>query len=138
MGFLFVNEDFAPLLGYSISLLNRINKDLNLAEDINTLKNISIMGIAIDFLDQSIMNALSQSLRSSDALFLYDNFIIMLLFGTSKEGAITLGNQLKEFFGENSKYTVITYPEDGSTYQEILDNFRLLLKLKLNVDFYRF
>ncbi len=125
------------VVDYSISVLKRIDKELKLAEDISLLKNVSIIGMKLDLLDDSILNALSQSLRTSDALFLYDGIMVMVLFGTSKEGAISLANQLKEFFGEDTVYTVMTYPEDGTDTQELINNFRIMLKLKLNVDFYR-
>lgn len=136
MGSLFIKEDLISVVDYSISLLKRINAELNLVEDIPTIKNISLVGIKIDFLDESIRRALSESLRASDGIFVYNDLVIMILFGTPKEGAISLANQLKEFFGKNASYTVATYPEDGESAQELLNSFKIMMKLKLNLDFY--
>ncbi len=136
MGVLFDKKDFLPLLGYSFSLLGRINKELSLAEDLNVLRNITLLGISFDKKDDSIVKALIDSTRASDAFFVFDSLVVLLLFGTNKEGAIHIINELKEFFGENMSYAIVTSPEDGKDASSLVENFRGMLKLKLSLDIY--
>ena len=136
MGILFDKKDFLPLVGYSFSLLGRINRELNLAEDINILRNITLLGIRIDRKDDSILKALVDSTRASDAFFVFDDLVVLLLFGTNKEGAIHIINELKEFFGDSILYAIATSPEDGIDASSLIENFRGLVKLKLSLDIY--
>ncbi|GAB6078327.1 hypothetical protein [Hydrogenobaculum acidophilum] len=136
MGILFDKKDFLPLLGYSFSLLGRINRELSLAEDLNVLRNITLLGISFDKKDDSIVKALIDSTRASDAFFVFDGLVVLLLFGTNKEGAIHIISELKEFFGENMSYAIATSPEDGKDASSLVENFRGIVKLKLLLDIY--
>lgn len=136
MGNLFLKQDIFPVIGYTFSLLRRINSELKLSEDLPVLKDISLVGVKVDFLDGSVMEAIIKTLRNSDALFLYEDFAIFLLFGTDKEGAIHLMGQLKDFFGESMEYTVATSPEDGKDELELIKSFRTIIKLKFGLDIY--
>ena len=136
MGILFDKKDFLPLVGYSFSLLGRINKELSLAENLSVLRNITLLGIGFDKKDESILKALVDSTRASDAFFVFEDLLVLLLFGTDKEGAIHIINELKEFFGENMSYAMVTSPEDGGDPSTLLENFRGMVKLKLSLDIY--
>jgi len=136
MGILFDKNDFLPLVEYSFSLLSRVNKELKLAEDLNVLRNITILGISFVKTDESILKALVDSTRTSDAFFVFEDLIVLLLFGTDKEGAIHVINELREFFGENMSYTMVTSPEDGEDASSLVENFRGMVKLKLSLDIY--
>ncbi|MFP3158907.1 MAG: hypothetical protein RXR65_03960 [Hydrogenobaculum sp.] len=136
MGILFDKKDFLPLVGYSFSLLSRVNKELKLAEDLNVLRNITLLGIRFDKKDESILKALVDSTRASDAFFVFEDLLVLLLFGTDKEGAIHILNELKEFFGENMSYAMVTSPEDGADASTLVENFRGMVKLKLSLDIY--
>jgi hypothetical protein len=136
MGILFDKKDFLPLVGYSFSLLGRINKELSLAENLSVLRNITLLGIGFDKKDESILKALVDSTRASDAFFVFEDLLVLLLFGTDKEGAIHIINELKEFFGENMSYAMVTSPEDGGDASTLVENFRGMVKLKLSLDIY--
>jgi hypothetical protein len=136
MGILFDKKDFLPLVGYSFSLLGRINKELSLAENLSVLRNITLLGIRSDKKDESILKALIDSTRTSDAFFVFEDLLVLLLFGTDKEGAIHIVNELKEFFGQNMFYTIATSPEDGDDASTLVENFRGMVKLKLSLDIY--
>jgi len=136
MGILFDKKDFLPLVGYSFSLLGRINKELSLAENLSVLRNITLLGIGFDKKDESILKALVDSTRASDAFFVFEDLLVLLLFGTDKEGAIHIINELKEFFGENMSYAMVTSPEDGADPSTLVENFRGMVKLKLSLDIY--
>ncbi|PMP92886.1 MAG: hypothetical protein C0170_01690 [Hydrogenobaculum sp.] len=136
MGILFDKKDFLPLVGYSFSLLGRIGKELSLAEDLSVLRNITLLGIRFDKKDESILKALIDSTRTSDAFFVFEDLLVLLLFGTDKEGAIHIVNELKEFFGQNMFYTIATSPEDGDDASTLVENFRGMVKLKLSLDIY--
>ncbi|MFP3206956.1 MAG: hypothetical protein RXQ72_05460 [Hydrogenobaculum sp.] len=136
MGILFDKKDFLPLVGYSFSLLGRINKELSLAENLSVLRNITLLGIRFDKTDESILKALVDSTRASDAFFVFEDLLVLLLFGTNKEGAIHILNELKEFFGQNMFYAMVTSPEDGADASTLVENFRGMVKLKLSLDIY--
>jgi hypothetical protein len=136
MGILFDKKDFLPLVGYSFSLLGRINKELSLAENLSVLRNITLLGIRFDKKDESILKALVDSTRASDAFFVFEDLLVLLLFGTDKEGAIHILNELKEFFGQNMFYAMVTSPEDGADASTLVENFRGMVKLKLSLDIY--
>ena len=136
MGILFDKKDFLPLVGYSFSLLGRINKELSLAENLSLLRNITLLGIGFDKKDESILKALVDSTRASDAFFVFEDLLVLLLFGTDKEGAIHILNELKEFFGENMSYAMVTSLEDGADASTLVENFRGMVKLKLSLDIY--
>ncbi|MGC8650275.1 MAG: hypothetical protein ACP5S8_04840 [Hydrogenobaculum sp.] len=136
MGILFDKKDFLPLVGYSFSLLGRIDRELSLAEDLSVLRNITLLGIRFDKKDESILKALIDSTRASDAFFVFEDLLVLLLFGTNKEGAIHIVNELKEFFGQNMFYTIATSPEDGDDASTLVENFRGMVKLKLSLDIY--
>jgi hypothetical protein len=136
MGILFDKKDFLPLVGYSFSLFGRINKELSLAENLSVLRNITLLGIRFDKKDESILKALVDSTRASDAFFVFEDLLVLLLFGTDKEGAIHILNELKEFFGQNMFYAMVTSPEDGADASTLVENFRGMVKLKLSLDIY--
>jgi len=136
MGILFDKKDFLPLVGYSFSLLGRINKELSLAENLSVLRNITLLGVRFDKTDESILKALVDSTRASDAFFVFEDLLVLLLFGTNKEGAIHILNELKEFFGQNMFYAMVTSPEDGTDASTLVENFRGMVKLKLSLDIY--
>lgn len=136
MGILFDKKDFLPLVGYSFSLLGRINKELSLAENLSVLRNITLLGVRFDKTDESILKALVDSTRASDAFFVFEDLLVLLLFGTNKEGAIHILNELKEFFGQNMFYAMVTSPEDGADASTLVENFRGMVKLKLSLDIY--
>ena len=136
MGILFDKKDFLPLVGYSFSLLGRINKELSLAENLSVLRNITLLGIRFDKTDESILKALVDSTRASDAFFVFEDLLVLLLFGTNKEGTIHILNELKEFFGQNMFYAMVTSPEDGADASTLVENFRGMVKLKLSLDIY--
>ena len=136
MGILFDKKDFLSLVGYSFSLLGRINKELSLAENLSVLRNITLLGIGFDKKDESILKALVDSTRASDAFFVFEDLLVLLLFGTDKEGAIHIINELREFFGENMSYAMVKSPEDGGDASTLVENFRGMVKLKLSLDIY--
>ncbi len=136
MGILFGKQDFIPLVSYTFSMLNRVNRELNLAEELMVLKNITLIGIKIGKMDDSILKAMAESSRTSDAFFMFDGLFVGLLFGTDKEGAIHILNQLREFFGENMGYTIATSPEDGQNPSELIESFRSLVNIKMGIDIY--
>ena len=136
MGIWFDNKDFLPLVRYSFSLLERINKELSLAENLSVLRNITLLGIRFDKKDnESILKALKDSTRASDAIFVFkDDSLALLLFGTDKEGATHVINKLREFFGENMSYAMVTSPEDGEDAFSLIENFFYYSKRKLQRD----
>jgi hypothetical protein len=98
MGILFDKKDFLPLVGYSFSLLGRINKELSLAENLSVLRNITLLGIRFDKTDESILKALVDSTRASDAFFVFKDLLVLLLFGTDKERGYTHIKRAKRIF----------------------------------------
>ena len=56
-------------MGYSFSLLGRINKELSLTENLSVLRNITLLGIRFDKKDESILKALVDSTKSIGCIF---------------------------------------------------------------------
>ncbi|RMH79314.1 MAG: hypothetical protein D6674_08310 [Acidobacteria bacterium] len=118
-------ECFKLLIKHEIGELKRIKKDLNLDEHIPGVDNFSIVLLYSEFSLKDYLQSVVSSMRASDIIATLDNFILCLLPGTDKEGGIHLAEGIKDFLGERGYYIVITYPEDGSSYEELMASLEL-------------
>lgn len=107
------------IVRHKIGELKRIKRELKLAEHIPAIDNFSLLILYSPYALDKLIDSISLSMRSSDLIALTDRFLICLLPGTDKEGAIHLAEGVKDFLGEEGYYIVATYPEDGESYEEL-------------------
>ena len=72
--------------------------------------------------------------RDSDIIFEYAGNYIILLPRTDYHGANKLLEGLHEFLGEHFRDAIVTYPDDGTTADDLLRNFRNIVKKYYNID----
>ena len=118
------------LIQHEIGELRRIKKELKLNEHISYVENFSVSIAELLFFNPGYSQIILENLRSSDVVFFEDNFMVIFFPGTDKEGAIHILEGLKEFFGEEGKYVVSTYPEDGDSYESLIESIKLFAREK--------
>jgi hypothetical protein len=72
--------------------------------------------------------------RDSDIIFEYGDNYIILLPKTDYNGANKLLEGLQEFLGENFRDSIVTYPDDGVTAEQLLHSFQNIVKKYYNID----
>jgi hypothetical protein len=76
--------------------------------------------------------------RDSDIIFEYGDDYIIILPKTDWNGAIELLNGLQEFLGQTFQDSIVTYPDDGRSADELIESFKGVVKryydLDLNLD----
>ncbi len=118
-------ECFELLINHEIGELKRIKMDLKLVEHISSVDNFSLVVFENEYINADNLKTIDSSLRASDVVFYKDTTVLLFLPGTDKEGAIHLIEGIKDFLGEEGKYVVVTYPEDGRTHGELMESLRL-------------
>ncbi|MCS7170861.1 MAG: hypothetical protein NZ851_00945 [Aquificaceae bacterium] len=123
-------RDLQLLVRHEIGTSKRLKRELNLVEHIPAVDNFSLLLMYSDHLSDSHLRSISASMRESDIVMPKGNYIMCLLPGTDKEGAIHLAEGIKDFLGEEGYYVAVTYPEDGDTYEKLMDSLKLYLENK--------
>ncbi|MEJ5339064.1 MAG: hypothetical protein WHS43_05355 [Aquificaceae bacterium] len=123
-------ENLHALVRHEIGELKRLKKDLSLVEHIPGVDNFSILLLYSEHLSEQHLESISKSMRESDVIAQLGFYIICLLPGTSKEGAIHLAEGIRDFLGEEGYYIVVTYPEDGESYEDLIDSLKLYSEQK--------
>ena len=116
------------LLNHEIGELRRIQRELKLIERIPAISCFSLVTFQNKYLDEKILSLLDSSLRKSDIVFYSGKKVLLFLPGTDKEGAIHLIEGIRDFMGEEGKYIIVSYPEDGETYEELMESISLYAK----------
>ncbi len=128
-------ENLKAIIRHEIGELKRLRRDLSLVEHIPSADNFSLMVLYSEKLSPETspqyLESISKSMREADAMaYLKPSFIFCMLSGTNKEGAIHLAEGIKDFLGERGYYIVATYPEDGESYEELIESLKLYSKQK--------
>ena len=114
----FAFKDFAPLIRLNIGMSDRL--DENRAESFTILY--------CDFTKYSkelIAACLEQILRSSDAIVRHKGHYFFVLPYTDKYGAVTVKNMFEEFFDSYVPGTEVSYPADGDTPEELIEEIQV-------------
>jgi hypothetical protein len=105
---------FEKILNYEIESSERYRRffSIVLIEYINARKN------GLD-----LAHIISDTLRKSDAFFEYKNKIAVLMAETDKDKSLFAVNRYKNKMHDlfELRFDVVSYPEDGSTIEEILE-----------------
>ncbi len=123
-------EDLQAIIKHEIGELRRLKRDLALTEHIPSVDSFSIMVLYSKYLSEQHIENISRSMRDSDILVVLDRYIICLLPGTNKEGAIHLAEGIKDFLSEEGYYVIVTYPEDGKSYEDLIDSLKFYSEQK--------
>lgn len=110
----FNSDDFYSFVKHHIALVERFD----FTED----KDVSIIFFKIKSGDKKeIIHIVENMLRETDALFKKKkNNYMVLLPGTSWNGAYELMCGIQEFLGDNKTDTIVSYPDDGKNARELL------------------
>lgn len=122
-------DNFKQLISLSIGLAERL--DENRAESFTLLYcNFE------DFSNELIDSSLEQVLRTSDAISYFGKDYFFVLPHTDKYGANIVNGMFSEFFGKYIESSVVSYPIDGETsknlIEELQNNVSRLYKNDLN------
>lgn len=126
-GVKFAFKNIVPLLDLSIGLAKRV--DENRAESLTILYcNFG------NFSEEIISASLKQILRSSDAILNYENHYFFILQYTDKYGATIVKDMFEEFFASYMESSMSSYPIDGDTAYELLEDLQANISTKLSTD----
>ena len=115
-------EFLRELLEHEIKELTRIKQQLNLAEHIPAVDNLTVAVVPVEKADsEEVSKALKNALRDSDVIFPEDGFVVLLLPGTDEMGAIHILEGVAEFMGGGVKFSYAVFPEDGTSPESLIE-----------------
>ncbi len=110
-------DNFKNLVDLNIGISDRL--DENRAESF-TLLYCDFSGITQEVVDASLL----EILRSSDSIANYEGDYFFVLPYTDKYGAEIVKKMFDEFFAKHLDSFLLSYPVDGETSKEILENLQ--------------
>lgn len=110
-------DNFQNLIDLNIGMSERL--DENRAESF-TLLYCDFSGIAQEVVDASLL----EILRSSDSIANHEGDYFFVLPYTDKYGAEIVKKMFDEFFAKHLDSFLLSYPVDGETSKEILENLQ--------------
>lgn len=126
-GVYFTFENFIALLELNIGMSTRL--DENRAESFTVLY--------CDFTSQEqdiIRMSLEQTLRNSDAVLSHHGHYFFVLPYTDKYGATNVKNMFEEFFDGFIPAVEVSYPADGETPLELIEELQFQARQRLDTD----
>ena len=118
-------EFLESLLNHEIKELLRIRTQLNLAEHVPEIENITLAVIPVESTSPAeVLEPIRDVLRDSDVIFPDSNNLILLLPGTDEMGALHILEGLSDFLGEGFRFSYVVYPRDGESAGELLKRLR--------------
>jgi len=119
-------NSFKALVAHHIALIERFS-DPELAE-------FSLLFLKLDDYENiEIKKSIQIVFRDSDIIFEYEENYIILLPKTDWNGANELLSGLYEFLGQEFLDSIVTYPDDGTTAEELLESFKNVVKKYYNI-----
>ncbi len=116
-GIHFAFEDFKQLLALNMGISDRL--DENRAESF-TLLYCKFADIS----SEVIRDSLKEILRTSDSIVNYGNDYFFVLPYTDKYGAEIVKKMFDEFFAKYLNSFLLSYPVDGESPEELLNNMQ--------------
>ncbi len=128
-------EFFDGLLTHEIKELSRIKEQLNLAEHIPAIDNLTIAVVPVEHIPaEEAINSVKGVLRDSDVMFPSVDHILLLLPGTDEMGAIHVLEGLADFLTDKLKFSYVVYPNEGTTAEELIEALKRKSKAELGLD----
>lgn len=121
--------DFPSLLKLNMGIADRLDE--------NRAESFTVLFCDLSSFDSKLVKESLQSvLRDSDSIVHYENYYFFVLPYTDKFGAEVVNNMLKDFFVDGYNSATISYPIDGETPKELLDQlqFELFQSFKLELE----
>lgn len=118
---------FKALLAHHIALIERFEEP--------QLAEFSLLYLKLgDNPSLELKKSIQIVFRDSDIIFEYGNDYIIILPKTDWNGAIELLNGLQEFLGQRFQDSIVTYPDDGQTADELIESFKRVVKHYYDLD----
>ena len=126
-GVKFAFKNIVPLIDLSIGIAQRVDE--------NRAESMTILYCQFGEFPQDVINAsLGQILRSSDAILNYENHYFFILQHTDKYGATIVKDMFEEFFSSYIESSLSSYPIDGETAYELIEDIQANVSTKLSLD----
>jgi len=120
-------ELLKSIVEHHIAMINRFEQ--------NSIEELSLLFLKIDHIDDIEIKKMIQILfRDSDLIFEYEKNYIILLPKTNWSSAVKILRGLHEFLSQNHKDTIITFPDDGKSTDQLLKKFEKLVKKNYNIE----
>ncbi len=130
-----LEEKFLPhMLAHEIKELARIKRQLNLAEHIPAIDNVTLAVVPTkeDITDKEL-EPVEKVLRDSDVLFPGQGYLLLLLPGTDEMGAVHILEGISDFLEGKLRFSYVVYPQDGETPQELISKLRIKAQEELGI-----
>lgn len=121
--------DFPSLLKLNMGIADRLDE--------NRAESFTILFCDFSGFDSMLVKESLQSvLRDSDSIVHFENYYFFVLPYTDKYGAEVVNNMLRDFFASDYNSSSLSYPVDGETPKELLDQlqFELFQSFKLDLE----
>ncbi len=126
-GIKFAFKNIVPLIDLSIGLAKRVDE--------NRAESLTILYCNFGDFSQNLIDAsLGQILRTSDAILSYENHYFFILQYTDKYGATIVKDMFEEFFASYIESSMSSYPIDGDTALELIEDLQANISTKLSTD----
>ena len=126
-GVKFAFKNIVPLIDLSIGIAKRVDE--------NRAECMTILYCHFGEFSQDVIDAsLGQILRSSDAILNYENHYFFILQHTDKYGATIVKDMFEEFFASYIESYLSSYPIDGETAYELIEDIQANVSTKLSLD----
>ncbi|ADC90216.1 hypothetical protein Thal_1588 [Thermocrinis albus DSM 14484] len=112
------------LVEHEIGELNRIRWALGIRERTPLVESFSLVLAKLPYMKEEYAHVVASTMRSSDVIFVEGDIMLAFLPGTDKGGAQQLMEGVRSFMGEEGRYVVVSYPDDGGTYEELISSLR--------------
>ncbi len=128
-------EFFPQLLAHEIKELSRIKRQLNLAEHIPAIDNITVAVVPLkDGISDREIEPVERVLRDSDVIFPADRYLLLLLPGTDEMGAMHILEGIADFLEGSLRFTYVVYPQDGQSAEQLIDSLKEKSRRELGID----
>ncbi|OQX74883.1 MAG: hypothetical protein B6D59_01055 [Campylobacteraceae bacterium 4484_4] len=120
-------ESLHALIAHHIALIDRF--------DPYASQEFSLLFLKLDNFDNmELKKSIQIIFRDSDIIFNYGDNYIILLPKTDWNGAFELLSGLQEFLDQKLQDSIVTYPDDGESADELLANFKKVVKKSYGID----
>lgn len=118
---------FKALVTHHIALIERFEEPL--------LGEFSLLFLKLEDSERlKSQKSIQIVFRDSDIIFEYEKNYILLLPKTDYHGAHKLLAGLQEYLGQTFQDSIVTYPDDGTTAETLLQSFKNVVKKYYQID----
>ena len=120
-------DNFKQLLDLSIGMSERLDE--------NRAESFTILYCDFSVVKEDIIkDSLNHVLRNSDSIVNYESEYFFVLPYTDKYGAEIVKNMFSEFFTNNLDAAMVSYPRDGETAEQLVEELADIVSAKYQND----